>query len=617
MTTNNRLAEIAPAVPFVSVKSSSVYTYTVPARAASAIAIGSTVTVPLGRQRVSGTVLRLHTEPVSFPTKPLVLHKTPPLTSGQITFARWVSTTMHGSLGYTLRLFFPPAGLPAEASAKAGAPSHLPATTPTLHSLLVEKSDATRYRQLADWLEPAAQTKTQALIIVPELRFLEPLRASLTKTYDNVITYASEYSAKELGGMWRRIYAGESLIVIGTQKALFLPWRNLSHVVLEEEFLDTHKLWDQYPRLDNRDGARQLAVLQRSHLLYAGSALSLARAADLQLNQVQVLSVKPVTVKPQVVSLSFTERSQRHLLPPDAVSSLKASLRQGERVLLLHNQRGTWRTAFCSHCRQVLRCPNCSSTMFVTGSSKGPKVQCRECTYNGSLPTNCPNCQKKGLRVFGPGATRISHILETLLPKASVLEIHAGSSVSAAQLEAANIIIGTTAIWRHTAGVQIDRALWLFPESTLLYPDYRSSERALTLLAQLQHLLPARRRVMVVTRYGQLIEQALATPADKITARLLRERARLHYPPYASFVRLTCYGRSEATAIARGREVRERLDAARSDDVRVRGPYQGFNKKEDGHFAAHLLLSGPLEKLIPLYKDLPINRADLSPAQIL
>ncbi len=613
MTTNKRLAEIAPAIPFASPTSPSVYTYAVPARTGAAIQVGSRVTIPLGRQRVDGTVLRLHTNRVPFPTKQLVLHSAPPLTDQQITFATWLSHTMHGSLGYTLRLFFSPK---TGVSAKVEAQPNLSPVISTLPNLLIEKNDTTRYNHLATWLKPAAG-HTQVLILIPELRFLEPLQAYLAQTYDNVVTYTSEQTLVLRDTVWQHVYTGKPLIVIGTQKALFLPWRTLTHIVLEEEFLETHKLWDQYPRLDNRDGVRQLAKIQSSQLLYSSSALSLARAADSEQKRVQIIHNNPIAAKPQIISPSFAEREKNHLLPPEALTYLKGGLKARKQSLILHNQRGAWRTAFCNRCRQVVRCPDCAATVFVTGSSTRFRIQCRECQYKGPLPDVCPHCKKKGLRVFGAGSQKIAGIMAILLPKAKVLEISAGSTPTAQLLEGADIIIGTTAVWRYTAEILFDRALWLFPETTLLYPDYRSSERGRALLAQLQHVVPARRKVMVVTRYKELTEQTLAAPVEKVVPRLLRERERLLYPPYATFVRLTCYGRSEAAAITRGREVRELLDAQKPTDVRVRGPYQGFNKKEDGHFTAYLLLAGPLEKLTPLYKDLPINRADLSPAQIL
>jgi primosomal protein N' (replication factor Y) len=579
--------------------------------------VGSQVTIPLGKQRVRGTVLRLHNERVPYPTKPLALTAHPPLTAEQLQFATWLSTTMRGSLGYTLRLFTSS----ARHSPAFGSPQPRDAKRFTgrrrLPRLLIEKNDLQRYNSLQKFLEAGEGNSAQALILVPEVHLAEPVHTYLSRSLKNVAVYHSECTPKELAAVWEQVYRGEPVVVIGTQKALFLPWRTLTTIVLEEEYFDTHKLWDAYPRLDNHDAVTALAAIHESQILYAGSWPSLARTYEVEQHTIQVVRHSPVVPKPNIVPLSFEDRRRGYLLPEEAITHLKEGVKKKERTIILYNQRGSWRTAVCTKCHQALRCPDCDSTVFVTGTKTKSAIQCRQCTYTGPLPTACPNCKSKQITVFGPGTAKIASLLHTFLPKANVLEIAAGTKVTASRLEAADVIVGTTALWRTTAGLNFDRALWLFPETTLLYPDYRSSERAAGLLARLQKEIPSRRRVLVVTRYADLVQSSLGQQSEKFTARLLRERARLNYPPYADLVKLSCYGRTEAAALAAGGAVRQQIDAKVPAEVKVRGPYQGFNKKDGKHFVVHLLLAGPVADLVPLYKDLAINRAELSPAQIL
>ncbi len=266
----------------------------------------------------------------------------------------------------------------------------------------------------------------------------------------------------------------------------------------------------------------------------------------------------------------------------------------------------------------------CNSTVFVEGIKGKQRVHCRQCTYTASFPEACPQCGHQKLRVFGPGTTKIADVLQALVPRATLLEVSAGRVPAASRLQQADIVVGTTAIWRATSQVSFSRALWLFPESSLLYPDYRSSERAWEILVRLQKKIPSRRAVAIVTRYPDLVKQTLAISPEKYMQQLLRERGRLNYPPVVDLVKLTKFGRSEVGALKIGRELREKLETAasaqkkeQSEPITIRGPYQGFNKKEDQKFAVHFLLTGSLDQLVSLYKDLPFDRADLAPAQIL
>lgn len=608
-------AEVAPAIPLSPAKSPAVYTYRVPQGAAKKTQVGSRVTIPLGRQIVTGTVLRLHENPVSYPTKPLVLHGSLPLTNTQITCAAWMSMTLHGGLGYTLRLFFPPGtSRPLGLAADPATPA--PVAAPRW-ALVIEKNDERRYAHIRDFIASESFPHRQALILVPEVTMVRPLQEYLADSFDHVSAYHSERSSKQLALVWNAIYQHTPAIVVGTQKALYLPWRHLSQVIVEEEYLDTHKLWDQYPRLDNRDAAERLVRLHGSHLLYSSSVLSPARAYDLQQKHLARSQNNPLLPKLEISTVTFNDRRQGHFLPQEAIHHLKTWLRHQEKIVIMHNQRGSWRTAVCAKCHQVLRCPECTATVFLEAAAKKQRIRCRQCSYSGDVPDRCLNCGHRNIRVFGPGTAKVTSVLRALLPSATIAEITAGRSRSPTGLANADIILGTTALWRQATGLSFDRAVWLFPESTLLYPDYRSSERAWELIARLQKKITPRRSILVVTRYPDLIRQTLATSPEQFMKQLLRQRVRWHYPPAVDLVKLTTYGRSETAALTQGRTIREKIEAALPPGVTIRGPYQGFNKKEGGRFAVHFLLAGPLDKLVPLYKDLLFDRADLSPARIL
>lgn len=615
MTAKKMFAEVAPAIPIKPGKSPAFYTYAVPRRDEKNIHIGSIVQVPLGPRRVAGAVLRLHRRPVPYPTKPLTLTSRPPLTTQQMTLAAWISTTMHSGLGYTLRLFYSPLSSKKTRATTKPARENTVVNKNRQTQLALEKSDRERYGVIKKYLPEAATT--QSLIIVPELAMIPPLQKFLSTYFPAVHPYHSEQTSKQLGDVWQVVYEGQPVIVIGTQKVLFLPWQDLSHLVLEEEYVDTHKLWDQYPRLDNRYGVRQLAVIHNSELLISSSAESAAIAHGRRTGRLKELTTNPIVQKTKVVPLSFDDRRQGHLLPPEVLGQMKNAVRRGERTIILHNQRGTWRTAVCNKCHQALRCPNCESTVFVEGSKTKQRVQCRQCLYTGILPDRCPTCQTKNLRTFGPGAAKIAATLQALLPSSSIIAVSADKKDVDSRWKSADIVLGTTALWRYATEGSFDHALWLFPESTLLYPDYRSSERAYLMLARLQKTIPARRRVTIVTRYADLVSSSLAAPPEKIIAQVLLERKRLHYPPFTDLVKLTCLARTEVKSLDRARTIREKIDAILPAGVIVRGPYQGFNKKEAGAFATHILLAGPLDHIVPLYKDLPVDRAELSPAQIL
>lgn len=68
---------------------------------------GSVVRMPFGKRKILGVVLQSDIKRPRYPTKPIATVLDSVLTPSQLEYAKWISRTMHGGLGFTLRLFIP------------------------------------------------------------------------------------------------------------------------------------------------------------------------------------------------------------------------------------------------------------------------------------------------------------------------------------------------------------------------------------------------------------------------------------------------------------------------------------------------------------------------------
>ncbi len=327
---NAQYAEVAPAVPLPGTGKQT-YTYRIPAGISASVSLFSEVKIPLGKRAVKGFVVDVHNRSVRFPTKTLTAPNNAHLTAYQVTFAKWIARTMHGGLGYTLRMFLPPGRLASKAVAVL---TNKPTATTALALAVIDRQRERRWNKINRLLAQAVRPGTQILVLVPELWMVEAVMAQLPTTL-RALPVHSKLTSKQLTSTWHDVQRGAVDIIVGTQKALYLPYQRLGAVVIEEESFHSHKLWDAYPRLDGRYAARQLAAIHEAPVLYSSAFASTFLAHGLTVASIIPMHNKPLQVMPQVVDASFTDRQHKWTVPSEALGLIQKWLGIGERVLLV------------------------------------------------------------------------------------------------------------------------------------------------------------------------------------------------------------------------------------------------------------------------------------------
>lgn len=322
----DHLVEVAPAVPLPATARQT-YTYRLSKKTDEAINYRS-VSIPLGPRRVRGVIMRETKGTPRYVVKDAKLMPTAALTHAQVEFAEWLHTTQRGGLGYTLRLFVPPTE-PITTKKRARRPA-----TP---EAIIHANHEQRWAALARRLKPFLKKQQPVLIIVPEKWQLAPLAAALAQKLScQPLVIHAGLKKSTLQQAVRASGRGEALVVIGTQKALFLPYPSLGAVVLEEENYQTHKLWDQYPRLSNWHGVQQIATLHHATLFYTTNFPSVRLYGLLQARKVKSIGRLPASPKAEIAPLNFSERQKNYFLPRPLISALRGWLLKEKRVGFAH-----------------------------------------------------------------------------------------------------------------------------------------------------------------------------------------------------------------------------------------------------------------------------------------
>lgn len=313
--------DVAPAIPLSPGKE--LFTY----QSEEKLIPGAIVRVPIGRRQVNGVVIGKLKKKPPYRTKDISRVFSAALTPQQLAFGAQIAGVALGGLGFTLRLFYPPSLRIA-----------LPVYTKRPSKYIRTKGEAllAPLANRVDTIEKQAQRVTknggQVLVLVPERWMIQ--------RFSWATPFHAGMNVSQAGPVWEDVASGKPVAVVGTQKALFLPWRDLRLIVLDEAQLPTHKLWDGYPRGDNRRLVGVAATTYKASHVLSGPLPSLQLYYQVKQQKSIVAKIwKPSAPKYQILPFSFGDRRHGRLLPENFVETLREWKHAKKRVFILHNEK--------------------------------------------------------------------------------------------------------------------------------------------------------------------------------------------------------------------------------------------------------------------------------------
>jgi primosomal protein N' (replication factor Y) (superfamily II helicase) len=296
----------------------------------------------------------------------------------------------------------------------------------------------------------------QALVLLPEIALTEPFLKRFEARFGCApVAWHSELRSSQRRRAWRGIASGEARVTVGARSALFLPYRNLGLIVVDE----AHE-----PSFKQEEGvqyhARDVAVM-RGKFEDIPVVLSSATPPIESRHMVEIGRYREVTLTHRFAGASLPEIRALNLtldppprgrwLAPSLVSEMEANLERGEQSLLFLNRRGFAPLTLCRHCGHRFQCPNCTAWMVEHRLMQ--RLACHHCGHVMPPPKKCPECgEEDSLVACGPGVERIADEIAALFPEArtaiatsDTIWSPARAADFVAQMEAGaiDIVIGT------------------------------------------------------------------------------------------------------------------------------------------------------------------------------
>src|SRR5688500_15388657 len=262
----------------------------------------------------------------------------------------------------------------------------------------------------------------QALVLLPEIALTAPFLKRFQACFGCApVAWHSDLRSSQRRRAWRAIASGEAKVTVGARSALFLPYRDLGLIVVDE----AHE-----PSFKQEEGvqyhARDVAVM-RARFENVPIVLSSATPAIETRNMVELGRYRELRLParfagasmPEIRAIDLTQDppERGRWLAPSLVAEIEANLAAGEQSLLFLNRRGFAPLTLCRHCGHRFQCPNCTAWMVEHRLMR--RLACHHCGLVIPPPEACPECgDKDSLVACGPGVERIADEVQSLFPDA-------------------------------------------------------------------------------------------------------------------------------------------------------------------------------------------------------
>ncbi|WP_197916498.1 primosomal protein N' [Thiosulfatihalobacter marinus] len=337
----------------------------------------------------------------------------------------------------------------------------------------------------------------QALVLLPEIALTAEFLTRVEARFGaRPAEWHSGVTMTERRRTWKMVGQGGAQLVVGARSALFLPYRDLGLIVVDEEHDTSYKQEDGV--LYN---ARDMAVLRASlcaaRVVLASATPSLESWANAQAGKYDKLELTARfgdAVLPDMRSIDMRAEDlpRDRWISPTLRAAVDRRVLAGEQSLLFINRRGYAPVTICRACGHQVGCDQCDARMVEHRFLK--RLVCHQCGETKPMPETCPSCEVEGkLAPVGPGVERLAEEAGALWPEARLAVLSSDLFGSARALKegietiaagGADIIIGTQLVAKGHNFPLLTLVGVIDADLGLQGSDLRAAERTFQLMRQ-------------------------------------------------------------------------------------------------------------------------------------
>jgi primosomal protein N' (replication factor Y) (superfamily II helicase) len=399
----------------------------------------------------------------------------------------------------------------------------------------------------------------QILYLVPEIALTSQIVRRLQSHFGGYLgIYHSRFSQNERFEIWNKVRNGEIKVLLGARSALFLPFTDLSLVIVDEEHDSSYKQQDPAPRYHARDTAIYYASLFKAKTLLGSATPSIEsyyNAVHEKYGLTTLLERYGKVAMPVIEIVDtkkfFQKDRSKIICTPVLQEAIQQTLDRKKQVILFRNRRGYSPYQICKICGWIPQCKNCD--VSLTFHKLTNKLLCHYCGTSYPPVNTCAACGNHEFIQRNFGTEKIEEELGTLFPGAHIARMDIDSVrgktahdmlIKQFEQQRVDILVGTQMVVKGLDFDHVDLVGILDADSLLNFSEFRVNERAFQLMEQVSGRAGRRDgkgRVMIQvanTRHP-VLEWVINHDFKSFYEREIVGRQQFSYPPFSRIIRIT------------------------------------------------------------------------------
>lgn len=402
----------------------------------------------------------------------------------------------------------------------------------------------------------------QVLFLLPEIALTTQLIQRLSKYFGNKIgIYHSKFNQNERIEIWNHVLADDPekfRLIVGARSSIFLPFKKLGLIIVDEEHESSFKQYDPSPRYNGRDAAMVLARLHDAKVLLGSAtpametyhnALS-GKYGFIELNKrfggVQLPEILCADLKRERKNQSMQSDFTSYL-----IDEMREALNQQEQIILFQNRRGYTPLWMCEICNWTPRCVNCD--VSLTYHKQTNSLKCHYCSHTSPPVGSCSACGSNRIKMIGFGTEKIEDDLALIFPNATIKRLDYDTTRSKNAYSTIlndfddrkiDILIGTQMVSKGLDFDNVSLVGILDADMLLNHSDFRAFERSYQLMSQVAGRAGRKsKRGKVIIQTGDpdnwVIQKVIHHDYKGFYNAEVLERKNYFYPPFYKVIKIT------------------------------------------------------------------------------
>ena len=397
------------------------------------------------------------------------------------------------------------------------------------------------------------------LYLVPEIGLTTQLVSRLKGIIgDKLLVYHSRMNDSERVEVWNEVSATDCRIVIGARSALFLPFRHLGLIVVDEEHDTSYRQTDTMPHYTAKSATAFLAQIFDAKILLGSATPSIETYAMASVGRIGLVrlderygEIRMPDIELIDLREMYHKKRMRGHFSLELIDAINATLSEGQQVILFQNRRGYSLTLECRDCGFVAKCNRCDVSLTYH-----KHIGALKCHYCGFLVYDsakvCRRCGSHAVHYSGFGTEQVETEAQELFPEARVGRLDFDTTrrrrsfediIRRFETQNLDIMVGTQMIAKGLDFSNVGLVAVLNADNLLNFTDFRVEENAFQTLVQISGRAGRRQagRVMIQTYSpdSELMKCVAANDFERFFNVQMQERHIFRYPPYCRMTTIT------------------------------------------------------------------------------